>query len=185
MHSLGASVRAVITACLGTACLGLACPGLARLCAACLVVAGTGAAAHAAEPVVFRLGYGGAAEEPMWLLISKPALVPFDEELNVVVAKSEFLARNAAAVRALLEDLTATMRFYLDRPREARQLPIDLRMVRANPDVHMVMRDYFRDPTLRVDADALERMQAFQIGAGFQTKRADVRSRVDRGYLPR
>ncbi len=111
--------------------------------------------------------------------------VPFDEELTVVVAKSEFLVRNAAAVRALLEDLTTTMRFYLDKPREARQLLIDARMVRANSDAYMAMRDYFRDPTLRVDADALERMQAFQIKAGFQTKRANVRSLVDLGYLPR
>ena len=26
------------------------------------------------QPVVFRLGYGGAAEEPMWLLVAKPDL---------------------------------------------------------------------------------------------------------------
>src|SRR5215831_6521832 len=27
-----------------------------------------------AEPVKFRLGYGGAAEEPMWLIVAKPDL---------------------------------------------------------------------------------------------------------------
>jgi len=32
----------------------------------------------------------------------------------------------------------------------------------------MTLRDYYRDPTLRVDADALEKMQAFQIKAGFK-----------------
>jgi hypothetical protein len=48
----------------------------------------------------------------------------------------------------------------------------------------MTMQDYYRDPTLRVDADALERMQAFQIKAGFQKKSADVRSLVDLSYLP-
>jgi ABC-type nitrate/sulfonate/bicarbonate transport system substrate-binding protein len=110
--------------------------------------------------------------------------VPFDEELTVVVGKDAFLKKNAVAVRALLEDLTATMRFYLERPREARQLLIDARMVRVNPDVYMTMRDYYRDPTLRVDVEALERMQAFQIKAGFQNKRADVRALVDLGYLP-
>jgi hypothetical protein len=37
---------------------------------------------------------------------------------------------------------------------------------------------------LRVDAEALERMQEFQIKAGFQKKSANVRSLVDLGYLP-
>jgi ABC-type nitrate/sulfonate/bicarbonate transport system substrate-binding protein len=110
--------------------------------------------------------------------------MPFEEELTVLVGKDAFLKQNAAAVRALLADLTASMRFYLERPREARQLLIDARMVRVNPGVYMTMRDYYRDPTLRVDADALERMQAFQVKAGFQKKNADVRSLVDLGYLP-
>ena len=110
--------------------------------------------------------------------------VPFEEELTVLVGRDEFLKKNAVAVRALLEDLTAAMRFYLDTPREARQLLIDARMVRVSPDVYMTMQDYYRDPTLRVDADALEKMQAFQVKAGFQRKNADVRSLVDLGYLP-
>src|SRR5262249_9679538 len=42
--------------------------------------------------------------------------IPFDEELTVVVGKDAFLKKNASAVRALLEDLTASMRFYLDHP---------------------------------------------------------------------
>jgi len=111
--------------------------------------------------------------------------VPFEEELTVLVGKDEFLKANAGAVRALLEDLTAAMRFYIEQPREARQLLIDARMVRVSPDVYMTMQDYYRDPTLRVDADALDRMQAFQIKAGFQKKTADLRSLVDLGYLPK
>jgi ABC-type nitrate/sulfonate/bicarbonate transport system substrate-binding protein len=110
--------------------------------------------------------------------------VPFDEELTVLVGKDEFLKKNAAAVRTLLADLKASMQFYLEKPREARQLLIDARMVRATADVYMTMKDYYRDPTLRVDADALERMQQFQVKAGFQKKQADVRSLVDLSYLP-
>jgi len=111
--------------------------------------------------------------------------VPFDEELTVVVGKDEFLKKNAAAVRALLADLKASMQFYLEKPREARQLLIDARMVRVSADVYMTMKDYYRDPTLRVDADALERMQQFQVKAGFQKKQADMRSLVDLSYLPK
>jgi hypothetical protein len=77
------------------------------------------------------------------------------------------------------------MRFYVEKPREARQLLIDARMVRVSPDVYMTMQDYYRDPTLKVDADALDRMQAFQIKAGFQKKAADLRSLVDLSYLPK
>jgi ABC-type nitrate/sulfonate/bicarbonate transport system substrate-binding protein len=110
--------------------------------------------------------------------------VPFEEELTVVVGKDDFLKKNAAAVRALLSDLKASMRFYLDNPREARQILIDARLVRVNSEVYTSMQDYYRDPTLRVDADALESMQEFQLKAGFQRKRADVRAMVDLGYLP-
>jgi ABC-type nitrate/sulfonate/bicarbonate transport system substrate-binding protein len=111
--------------------------------------------------------------------------VPFEEELIVLIGKDEFLKKNAAAVRAFMEDLKAAMQFYLEKPREARQLLIDQKMVRVNPDVYLTMHDYYRDPTLRVDADALERMQAIQIKAGFQKKKADVRSLVDLSYLPK
>lgn len=111
--------------------------------------------------------------------------IPFEEELIVLIGKDEFLKKNAGAVRAFLEDLKAGMQFYLEKPREARQLLIDHKMVRVNPDVYLAMNDYYRDPSLRVDDEALEKMQAVQIAAGFQKKRADVRSLVDLGYLPK
>ena len=45
------------------------------LAAACLAAGLTASVDTArAQPVVFRLGYGGAAEEPMWLLVAKPDL---------------------------------------------------------------------------------------------------------------
>jgi ABC-type nitrate/sulfonate/bicarbonate transport system substrate-binding protein len=111
--------------------------------------------------------------------------IPFDEELIVLIGKDEFLRKHAEAVRAFLADLQAATRFYLERPGEARQLLIDTKMVRANPDVYLTMKDYYRDPTLRVDVAALEKMQEFQIKAGFQKKNVDVRSLVDLGYLPK
>jgi ABC-type nitrate/sulfonate/bicarbonate transport system substrate-binding protein len=110
--------------------------------------------------------------------------VPFDEELIVLTAKDEFLKTNAAAIRAFLADLKEATRFYLDKPREARQLLVDSKMVRATPDVYIAMNDYYHEPTMRIDVDALEKMQEFQIKAGFQKKQVDVRSLVDLGYLP-
>jgi ABC-type nitrate/sulfonate/bicarbonate transport system substrate-binding protein len=111
--------------------------------------------------------------------------IPFDEELIVLVGKDEFLKKNAGAVRAFLADLKAATEFYLAKPREARQLLIDSKMVRVNPDVYLGMHDYYRDPSLHVDVEALDQMQAFQIKAGFQKKRADVSALVDPSYLPK
>jgi ABC-type nitrate/sulfonate/bicarbonate transport system substrate-binding protein len=111
--------------------------------------------------------------------------IPFEEELIVLIGKDEFLKKNAGAVRGLLEDLKAATAFYLENPREARQLLIDRKMVRVIPEVYVGMNDYYRDPGLQVDVDALEKMQAFQIKAGFQKKNADVRSLVDLSYLPK
>ncbi len=110
--------------------------------------------------------------------------VPFDEELIVLMGKDEFLKKNAAAIRALLADLTEATGFYLEKPREARQLLVDSKMVRATPDVYIAMNDYYHEPTMRIDVEALEKMQEFQIRAGFQKKQVDVKSLVDLGYLP-
>src|SRR5215475_8125193 len=111
--------------------------------------------------------------------------VPFEEELIVLIGKDEFLKKNAPAIRAFLEDLKSSTQFYLEKPREARQLLIDHKMVRVNPEVYVSMNDYYRDPSLQVDVEALEKMQAFQIKAGFQKKHADVKSLVDLSYLPK
>jgi ABC-type nitrate/sulfonate/bicarbonate transport system substrate-binding protein len=110
--------------------------------------------------------------------------VPFDEELIVLMGKDEFLKKNAAAIRAFLVDLKEATRFYLEKPREARQILIDSKMVRATPDVYIAMNDYYHEPTMRIDVEAIEKMQEFQIKAGFQKKQVDVKSLVDLGYLP-
>ena len=136
----------------------------------------------------------GMFPQPFAALLEKDAKVrkifdakyglPFDEELDVIIGKDEFLKKNAVAIRAMLEDLKAAMHFYLEKPREARQLLIDTKMVRVSSDVYLGMNDYYRDSTLRPDADALVEMQQFQIKAGFQSKSVDVRALVDLNYLP-
>jgi ABC-type nitrate/sulfonate/bicarbonate transport system substrate-binding protein len=137
----------------------------------------------------------GQFPQPFAALVEKEAAVrkifdakyglPFEEELDVLIGKDAFLKKNAAAVRALLEDLRQAMQFYLEKPREARQLLIDTKMVRVSPAVYLDMNDYYRDPTLRPDVDALVEMQEFQVKAGFQKKSIDIRSLVDPSYLPK
>jgi ABC-type nitrate/sulfonate/bicarbonate transport system substrate-binding protein len=111
--------------------------------------------------------------------------MPFDEELVVIVGHDTFLKANSEAVRGFLADLQAATKFYLDNPREARQILIDKKFVRIPPDVYLDMKDYDRDPTMRVDIEALKKMQDMQVSAGFQKKTSDIGSLVDLSYLPK
>jgi len=122
--------------------------------------------------------------QPTRVFSAKDA-IPYDEELLVLIGKEEFLKTNEAAIRALLEDLRDATKFYLEKPKEARQILIDTKMVRVPADVFLTMNDYYRDPTMRVDARSLEQMQDGQVKAGFQKNRADINALVDNGYLPK
>ena len=136
---------------------------------------------------MFPQPFAAMAEKDMKVrkIFTAKDAAPFDEELIVMTAKEEFLKKNAAAVKAFLEDLALATRFYIAKPREARQILIDTKMVRATPDVYLDMHDYYHDADLRVDAEALEKMQDLQLRAGFQKKRADVKVMVDNSYLPK
>jgi ABC-type nitrate/sulfonate/bicarbonate transport system substrate-binding protein len=109
--------------------------------------------------------------------------MPFEQELILLLGKDAFLKQNGAAIRGLLEDLQASTRFYLEKPREARQMILDAKAVRLSPDIYLNMKDYYRDPTLRPDAAALERVQEVMIKTGFTKKRADIPAMVDLSYL--
>jgi ABC-type nitrate/sulfonate/bicarbonate transport system substrate-binding protein len=111
--------------------------------------------------------------------------LPFDEELIVIAGKDDFLKKNAVAVKAFLSDVKDATRYYLDKPKEARQILIDKKMVRVSPDVYLDMHDYYRDPSLHPDVEALRKVQEFQIKAGFQKKTVDIDALVDTSYLPK
>jgi ABC-type nitrate/sulfonate/bicarbonate transport system substrate-binding protein len=110
--------------------------------------------------------------------------MPFEQELILLLGKDTFLKQNAAAIRGLLEDLQASTRYYLEQPRAARQLILDAKAVRITPDIYLNMKDYYRDPTLRPDAAALERVQEIMLKTGFSKKRADIPAMIDVSYLP-
>jgi ABC-type nitrate/sulfonate/bicarbonate transport system substrate-binding protein len=111
--------------------------------------------------------------------------VPFEEELMLIAAKEEYLKKNEAVVRAFLSDLQEATRFYAEKPREARQMLIDAKFVRFSPEIYLELQDYLHDVSLAVDSEALEKMQDQQIKAGFQKKRADVKSLVDNSFIPK
>lgn len=109
--------------------------------------------------------------------------VPFDEELVVLMSKEDFLKSHIEAIKGFLADLKATTGFYLSKTAEARQILLDAKMVRADPQIYLTMKDYYRDPTLRVSVESLEKMQRLQLDVKFQAKPVDVNSIVDLSYL--
>jgi ABC-type nitrate/sulfonate/bicarbonate transport system substrate-binding protein len=111
--------------------------------------------------------------------------MPFDEELIVIMGKDAYLKKNAEAIRGFMEDVKTATDYYLAKPKEARQLLIDRKMVRVVPDVYLEMQDYYREPTLKIDVDSLGKMQEFQLEAKFQDKSVDVKTLVDLSYLPK
>jgi ABC-type nitrate/sulfonate/bicarbonate transport system substrate-binding protein len=124
-------------------------------------------------------------EMPIKTVFTSKEGMPFNEELVVIVAHEAFLKAHPEAIRAFLSDLQDVTKFYLDHPKEARQILIDKKFVRVPADVYLDMEDYYRDPKLRVDVAALKQMQDLQVSAGFQKKKADVDSLVDMSYLPK
>jgi ABC-type nitrate/sulfonate/bicarbonate transport system substrate-binding protein len=123
-------------------------------------------------------------ESQVTKIFSAKDAIPTDEELIVLVGKDEFLKANAGAIKAFLEDLHAATTFYLEKPKEARQVLLDTKMVRVPADVFLAMNDYYRDPAMRAEVTTLEKMQESQFNAGFQKKKADINKLVDLGYLP-
>jgi ABC-type nitrate/sulfonate/bicarbonate transport system substrate-binding protein len=117
-------------------------------------------------------------------IFSAKDAIPTDEELIVLEGKDEFLKANATAIRAFLEDLGTATKFYLEKPKEARQILLDTKMVRVPADVFLGMEDYYRDPAMRAEVATLEQMQESQFNAGFQKKKADIKALVDMSYMP-
>jgi ABC-type nitrate/sulfonate/bicarbonate transport system substrate-binding protein len=110
--------------------------------------------------------------------------VPFEEELIVITGKDDFLKKNATAVRAFLADLKVSTAFYIEHPKEARQILIDSKIVRVTPEIYLNLKDYYHEPSLRVDPASLQKMQEAQMSVGFQKKSVNIPSIVDMSYLP-
>ena len=111
--------------------------------------------------------------------------VPFDEELIVLVARPDFLEKNAEAVRVFFADLTEVTAHYLANLKEARTALIEAQMIRIAPEVYAEMPDFYREPKLRVDVDLLKKAQELHMVVGMQEKRADIDKLVDLSFLPK
>jgi ABC-type nitrate/sulfonate/bicarbonate transport system substrate-binding protein len=109
--------------------------------------------------------------------------IPFDEELILLLVTEEFAARQGAALRAFMGDFVAATKFYVERPREARKALIDAKLVRIPEQLYVEMADNYRNPTARIDIEALKKAQDVMLAQGHQKTRVDPAAFVDVSYL--
>jgi ABC-type nitrate/sulfonate/bicarbonate transport system substrate-binding protein len=110
--------------------------------------------------------------------------IPFDEELILLLVTEEFAARHAAALQAFMSDFVAATRFYVERPREARKALLDTKLVRIPEQLYIEMADNYRNPTARINIEALKMAQDVMLAQGHQKTRVEPAAFVDMSYLP-
>ena len=118
------------------------------------------------------------------LFTSKEGM-PFDEELMLVLVTPDFAAKRADVLRAFMADYVAATKFYTEKPKEARQALVDAKMVRVPAALYVNMSDNYRNPTARIDIEALKKAQDAAIAKGHQKNRIDPAAFVDLSYLPK
>jgi len=132
-------------------------------------------------PDVFAMGE--IAKGDLVSLFTSKTGMPFDEELIVVMARPEFLAKNSAATRAFLSDLASTTKFLMANPQQARQILLDAKLVALPPQVYFSIPEYVRDLDVRPSLEMLRKQQDVLVSSGFVEKRIDLNKVVDVSYL--
>jgi ABC-type nitrate/sulfonate/bicarbonate transport system substrate-binding protein len=111
--------------------------------------------------------------------------MPFDEELMLVLVTPDFAAKRTDILRAFMADFVAATKFYTEKPKEARKALIAAKMVRVPEALYLNMSDNYRNPTARIDIEALKKAQEATLAKGHQKNRIDPAAFVDLSYLPK
>jgi ABC-type nitrate/sulfonate/bicarbonate transport system substrate-binding protein len=117
------------------------------------------------------------------LFTSKEGM-PFDEELILLLVTEDFAAKQPAALKAFMADFVAATKFYVAKPKEARKALIDAKLVRVPEKLYVEMQDNYRNPTARIDVEALKKAQDVMLAQGHQKTKVDPAAFVDMRYLP-
>jgi ABC-type nitrate/sulfonate/bicarbonate transport system substrate-binding protein len=126
-----------------------------------------------------------AAKGGVRTLFTSKEGMPFDEELILLLVTEDFAAKQSDTLRAFMADFLAATQFYVAKPQEARQALIDAKMVRVPANIYVAMQDNYRNPTARIDVEALKKAQDVMISEGHQKNRIDPAAFVDMSYLPK
>ena len=124
------------------------------------------------------------AKGDLKILFSSKTGMPFDEELICVSANPAFIAKNAAAVRGFLADLTTATTYLTTNRDAARKALLEAKLVQLPPDIFLSSPEYVRDPNLRIDLGNFAKQQDALVSAGFIDKKIDLAKLVDLSLLP-
>ena len=103
----------------------------------------------------------------------------------LVLVTPDFAAKRADVLRAFMADFVAATKYYVEKPKEARKALIDAKIVRVPEALYVNMDDNYRNPTARIDIEALKKAQDFTIAKGQQKTRVDPADFVDLSFLPK
>jgi ABC-type nitrate/sulfonate/bicarbonate transport system substrate-binding protein len=118
------------------------------------------------------------------VLFSATDAAPFDQETQLLFMRRAVLDKSPQAVRDFLSDLASVTRFYIDHSDEARRLLIKGGVVRLPENVYLGMKDYYRNPDLKVDVESMRKMQALTKTISGDTPSVDFNKIVDMSFLP-
>jgi len=125
-----------------------------------------------------------AAKGGIRTLFTSKEGMPFDEELILLLVTEDFAAKQPSALKAFMADFAAATKFYVEKPKEARKALIDAKLVRVPEALYVDMQDNYRNPTARIDVEALKKAQDVMLAQGQQKNRIDPAAFVDMSYLP-
>jgi len=111
--------------------------------------------------------------------------MPFDEEVQLILVTRDFSAKHPDALRSFLADFVAATRFYVDKPKEARQALLDSKMVRLPAELFLTMHDHYRDPSARISLEAMRNAQDAMLKVGYQKTPVNLDKFVDLSFLPK
>ena len=96
-----------------------------------------------------------------------------------------FAEKHSDVLRSFLADFVAATRFYLEKPKEARQALLDSKLVRLPPDLFLNMQDHYREPSARISIEAMKRAQEAMLKIGYQKTPVEIEKFVDLSFLPK
>lgn len=111
--------------------------------------------------------------------------IPFTEDLIFVFFSEDFLKKNREATQAFLSDLQKVTQYYLANGEKARQTLIDKKFVQTPPSIYLKLNDWARRADLRIDSEALKKLQDKVAGLGWLENPLPVDQLVDLSYLPK
>jgi len=115
------------------------------------------------------------------LATQKDAIGP--SQFSFYAARGEFIQKNRAVMVDFLEDMQRVVRFYLDPKNHKEAVEIAARLTKQPPELYdswlYTKKDYYRDPGLVPDRDALQANLDTQLELGFIKRRIDVKAHTD------